>query len=330
MQIILLSGGSGKRLWPLSSNERPKQFLSILPSPSGDKESMVQRVYRQIRESGINDPITVATGSSQVPLIREQLGFDVEVVQEPARRDTFPAIALACAYLSYEKNVALNETIAVMPIDPYCDLSYFDTIRQMSLAAHSNFADIILMGIKPTSPSEKYGYIMPDSISSGIPLHARQFVEKPDATAAEKLIASGAMWNGGVFVFQLRYMIDQIVNDYEILSYQDALDRYNNLTKTSFDYAVVEKAPSVGMVVYNGYWEDLGTWSDLIKKIDKRIIGDGMIGEESEDTNIVNELDIPVIAIGVKDLIIVASKEGILITHKDYSHNLKNYVEKAG
>jgi mannose-1-phosphate guanylyltransferase len=330
MQIILLSGGSGKRLWPLSNADRPKQFLKILPSPDGTMESMVQRVYRQIREAGITDPITIATGALQVPLIREQLGLDVEVVQEPSRRDTFPAIALVCAYLRYEKSVSLSDTVAVMPIDPYCELGYFEAVRQMSLAAHSNFADIMLMGIKPTEPSEKYGYIVPDSVASGIPLNVRRFVEKPDRLAAEKLIADGAMWNGGVFVFQLRYMAEYIQREFEIASYQDALDRYNSFTKTSFDYAVVEKAKFVGMVSYSGFWEDLGTWGALVDKLESPLIGNAASGEGTRDTQIINELNIPIIALGVKDLVIVASKEGILITGRQESSSLKEYVDKVG
>ena len=100
MQITLLSGGSGKRLWPLSNNARSKQFLPLLQSPSGDVESMVQRVVRQINESRLSGQITIATNSTQKDIIINQLGEDVDIVTEPERRDTFPAIALAAGYLS--------------------------------------------------------------------------------------------------------------------------------------------------------------------------------------------------------------------------------------
>jgi mannose-1-phosphate guanylyltransferase len=203
LNIILLSGGSGKRLWPLSSNDRPKQFLKILPAPNGQYESMVQRVYRQIREVGITDPITIATGASQVALIREQLGFEVEIVQEPSRRDTFPAIALSCAYLAYVKGVSLDSAVAVLPIDPYCELFYFLMIKHMEKAALVGYADIMLMGINPTEPSENYGYIVPQSITKGTsPVRVDSFVEKPKGDVARELIAAGALWNGGVFVFK--------------------------------------------------------------------------------------------------------------------------------
>ncbi|GHU74809.1 hypothetical protein AGMMS49992_17380 [Clostridia bacterium] len=331
MQIILLSGGSGKRLWPLSSNERPKQFIKILPAPDGSYESMVQRVYRQIREASIDDPITIATGASQVPLIREQLGLDVEVVQEPSRRDTFPAIALSCLYLFYEKGISRDEIIAVQPIDPYCELYYFLTIKQMEQAARRSSAEIVLMGIAPKEPSEKYGYIVPQhEVKSNSSAPVDRFVEKPNKDVADGLIKEGALWNGGVFVFKLGYMLDLVQRSVKINSFQDALDKYDRFEKTSFDYAVVEKAARVQVVKYSGFWEDLGTWGALSERISSPTIGNVMIDEENENTQIINELEIPIVALGVKNLVVVASKDGILITSREGSSGLKTYIDRVG
>ena len=331
MMIVMLSGGSGKRLWPLSCENRPKQFLKILPAPSGQYESMVQRVYRQIREAGITDSITITTGISQVSLIREQLGMEVDIVQEPTRRDTYPAIALSCVYLAYEKYISLDEVIAVLPIDPYCETGYFEIIKQMASYAQMNNEEIILMGINPTEPSEKFGYIVPKyAILGNTIAPVGRFIEKPKADVAEKLIAEGALWNGGVFVFKLRYMTDIINNHIKIHSYEDVLNNYNQLTKTSFDFEVVEKAECVGVVKYTGHWQDLGTWGALSEKIKGPMIGNAMMGEGACNTQIVNELEIPIIALGVNDLVIVASKEGILVTKKENSENLKTYVDKVG
>lgn len=131
MQIILLSGGSGKRLWPLSNNTRSKQFIKLLTAPDGSKESMVQRVVRQLREAGICDSITVATSQSQWDVIINQLGDEIPVVTEPERRNTFPAIALASSYLAYERKCPTDEIVVVMPCDPYTEAGYFETIRKM-------------------------------------------------------------------------------------------------------------------------------------------------------------------------------------------------------
>lgn len=160
MQIILLSGGSGKRLWPLSNNTRSKQFIKLLTAPDGSKESMVQRVVRQLREAGIYDSITVATSQAQRDVIINQLGEDIPIVTEPERRDTFPAIALASSHLAYERKCPADEVVIVMPCDPYTEAGYFETIRRMADAVKNNAAELLLMGIKPTYPSAKYGYVV--------------------------------------------------------------------------------------------------------------------------------------------------------------------------
>ena len=162
MNIILLSGGSGKRLWPLSNDHRSKQFLKLLKKEDGSYESMVQRVYRQIKEAGIRANIVIATNNSQVDFIKTQLGEEVDIVVEPERRDTFPAIALSSAYLALEKKADPGEPVLVLPVDPYAELEYFHVIQRMEAAVQQNAADIVLMGIKPTYPSAKYGYIIPE------------------------------------------------------------------------------------------------------------------------------------------------------------------------
>ena len=157
MQLILLSGGSGKRLWPLSNDARSKQFLHLLKGPDGRLESMIQRVGRQIRESGLDAELTFATNAVQRDSIINQLGEGLGIVTEPERRDTFPAIALACGYLAKEKKCPDSETVVVMPCDVYTESGYFRTIASMASAVEQDAADIVLMGIEPDCPSEKFG-----------------------------------------------------------------------------------------------------------------------------------------------------------------------------
>ncbi len=161
MKIILLSGGSGKRLWPLSNDVRSKQFLKVVRGGDGKTESMLQRVYRQIKEAGHNGEITVATAVTQVESIKGQLGEAVSIVVEPERRNTFPAIALSAAYLYFEKNCPMEETVVVLPVDPYVGEEYFRMLHKLDAAVQAGAADIVLMGVAPTYPSEKYGYIIP-------------------------------------------------------------------------------------------------------------------------------------------------------------------------
>lgn len=328
MNIILLSGGSGKRLWPLSNDTRSKQFLSLLTDAGGARESMVQRVYRQIQESGIDARIVIATSAGQLDPIRRQLGEGVEVVTEPERRDTFPAISLAAAYLFSEEGCGWDEPVVVMPVDPYTELSYFQAAARMEQFVREGVSDIVLMGIAPTYAAEKYGYILPRKGCGGPCLQVERFVEKPGAQYAHQLIQDGALWNAGVFAFRLGYVLDRLAQQFGSADFETVRSRYGSLEKTSFDYAVVEKASRVAMVPFDGLWKDLGTWNTLAEEIDEDV-GHVVRGEGTEDTQIVNELGIPLIALGVKDLVIAASPDGILVASKDASSYMKPYVEKV-
>ncbi len=328
MKIILLSGGSGKRLWPLSNDTRSKQFLKLLTAPDGSYESMVQRVSRQISESGIEADITIATSISQYDAIINQLGDSVDVVTEPERRDTFPAIALSASYLIKEKKCDPNEVVVVMPSDSYVEAGYFETIAKMAKAVESGKVDMVLMGITPTEPSTKFGYIVPNAASNdGELITVNRFTEKPDEVTAKELIAQGAVWNGGVFAFKLSY-IAQIIDRYiQADTFEEIRSRYSEFKKISFDYEVVERANSIGLVPYSGAWSDLGTWNSLSEKIENRTIGYATVAEECENTHLINELALPIVCLGAKDLIVAASPDGILVSSKEASVNLKSYAD---
>ena len=163
MNIILLSGGSGKRLWPLSNDIRSKQFIKIFKKEDGAYESMLQRVYSQIKQVDTDATVTIATSKTQVSAIHNQLGEHVGVSIEPCRRDTFPAIALATAYLVDVLHIDPSESVVVCPVDPYVEDAYFEALKELSAQADKGEANLILMGIEPTYPSEKYGYIIPQN-----------------------------------------------------------------------------------------------------------------------------------------------------------------------
>ena len=211
MNVILLSGGSGKRLWPLSNELRSKQFLKLFCNESGNYESMVQRVYRQIREVDSNAFITIATAESQVSALKNQLGDKIDISVEPKRKDTFPAIALATLYLYDIKHVAEDEVVIVSPIDPYVDIKYFESFKELERITYSSDFNLSLIGIEPTYPSEKYGYIIP--YSQGKISLVRRFKEKPTENKALEYINEGALWNGAVFAFKIKYLL-KIVKKY--------------------------------------------------------------------------------------------------------------------
>lgn len=329
MQLILLSGGSGKRLWPLSNDARSKQFLPLLASPDGGMESMIQRVVRQIREAQLTNNITFATNAVQRDSIINQLGEDVSVVTEPERRDTFPAIALAASYLAKEKKCGSDEIVVVMPCDVYTESRYFATIGKMVETVKNNVADLVLMGIAPTYPSEKFGYVVPKKAetSEGVKIVER-FTEKPNEEKAKQLLEQGAYWNGGVFAFRLGYMMNIVDQYLKTNTFQETHKRYTEFPKISFDYEVAEKAESVAVVPFAGEWKDLGTWNALCEELPSTHIGNVMMGENNENTHAVNELGIPVFCNGLKDVIVAASPDGIMVCDKQDSEKIKDYANK--
>ena len=327
MNIILLSGGSGKRLWPLSNDIRSKQFIKVFRGPDGELESMVQRVYRQIRrEAGEDVLLTIATSRSQVSAIRNQLPEEVRVSVEPCRRDTFPAIALACLYLYEEEGVDPSEPVIVCPVDPYVENSYFACFRQLYSMTMSGRWKLNLMGVKPTYPSEKYGYLVPEE--SAEVSAVKCYAEKPDLAHAEELLREGALWNCGIFAFRLEYMLEQIRGQLPYTGYRELYDHYAECGKISFDFAVGEKEPSAGVLTYTGGWKDIGSWNTFAEEMHGSIIGKGVQDEACKGTNIVNELDLPILAMGLSDVIIAASNDGILVADKHRSSYMKPYVEQ--
>lgn len=324
MHIILLSGGSGKRLWPLSNDIRSKQFIKIFKTEHG-YESMVQRVYRQITEVDQNATVTIATSKAQVSSIHNQLGDAVGVCVEPCRRDTFPAIALATAYLHDIKGVSPEEPVVVCPVDPYVNNDYFEALKKLSDLATQGGANLSLMGIEPTYPSEKYGYIIPET--SDFVSNVKTFKEKPDTQTATEYIVQGALWNGGVFAYKLQYVLDRAHELIDFTDYQDLYSKYETLTKISFDYAVVEKEPKIQVMRFAGQWKDMGTWNTLTEAMEDASIGKAILNDACQNVHVLNELDVPVLCMGLKDVVVSASPEGILVSDKEQSSYIKPFVD---
>lgn len=335
MNIVLLSGGSGKRLWPLSNDIRSKQFIKIFRKPensvpmeteySRGYESMVQRVYRQIKTVDKNATVTIATSKSQVSAIHNQLGGDVGISVEPCRRDTFPAIALATAYLHDVQGVGLDEAVVVCPVDPYVNDDYFVAIQKLWELAQAGTANLVLMGIDPTYPSEKYGYILPTSTDAVAKVDT--FKEKPDAATAQKYIDGGGLWNGGVFAYKLSYVLKRAHELIDFTDYADLFARYDTLTKISFDYAVVEHEKDIAVMRFAGDWKDLGTWNTLTEAMEESAVGDVRMDAACENVHAINEMGVPILAMGLKNVVISASPEGILVSDKNQSSYIKPYVD---
>ncbi|ANF45129.1 mannose-1-phosphate guanylyltransferase [Priestia megaterium] len=327
MKLVLLSGGSGKRLWPLSNDTRSKQFLKVLEGRDGQKESMVQRVWNQIEAVGLNESTVIATSKLQRDMIRSQVGTDIPLIIEPERRDTFPAIALAASYLHCEEQASEDEIVVVLPVDPYVEDGFFERVKGLESVLRDSKADLALMGVTPTYPSSKYGYIVPEGkVQEDSYFTVNCFTEKPSEEAAVGLINQRALWNCGVFAFRLGYLL-QILQEKNLpLQFETLRKEYTTLPKISFDYEVVEKASHIVAIPYDGYWKDLGTWNTLTEEMATSQIGKGVLTDDSNNTHLVNELDIPVTVLGVKDVVVAASPDGILVADKASSPKIKEII----
>ena len=326
IHIILLSGGSGSRLWPLSNSARSKQFLKVLRDCEGRHISMVQRVFGQIRNVEANLDITIATSAAQENSIKMQVDGVYNLVLEPERRDTAPAIMLACAYLDSVKRAKLEDTIIVMPIDTFADQDYYDCIVEIDDAVQNDISDVVLLGVKPDCPSEKYGYIVPAD-KGEYPRRVLRFTEKPTELQAEELISQSALWNCGVFGFKLGYVRKLSAQYLQGTGYESMLGNYSALPKNSFDYEVVEKASSISVVGYDGTWKDLGTWNSLSEEMPECMLGRA-IASNVRNVHIVNETGLPMVVAGLEDAVVVATHDGILVCSKDASSNIKELIEQ--
>lgn len=325
MNLVLLSGGSGKRLWPLSNDIRSKQFMKIFKV--GDHyESMVQRVYRQIKTVDPNATVTITTSKSQASMIYNQLGDGVELCVEPCRRDTFPAIALAAVYLHEIKGIKEEEAVVVCPVDPYVENDYFEAIGRVQRLAETGEANLVLMGMEPTYPSAKYGYIIPKDKAEVSDV--RMFKEKPTEQAAEQYIAQGALWNGCVFAFQLGHVLQRAHELIAFTDYEDLYAKYETLEKISFDYAVVEHEEKIKVMRFSGQWKDIGTWNTLTEAMQDNAVGKAIFNETCDNVHVVNELNVPILCMGLKDVVVSASPDGILVSDKMESSYIKPFVDE--
>lgn len=330
MQIVILSGGSGTRLWPLSNDSRSKQFLKLFQvGDSFKRESMIQRTIRLLREDDVQAEINVSAPVNQKDAIESQIIGGVRKIFEPTRRNTFAAISLSCSYLKEKCNCSDEEVVITVPCDSFTEKNYFSKIKEMEGYVRANLYEIIALGIRPTYPSAKYGYIVPadKAFTEGIQ-PSLLFKEKPSVSEAKELIKAGALWNSGVFAFKIGWLLKLIKNYIEVPTYENILKNYKNFPNISFDYEILEKVNSLGVIQFSGYWKDLGTWSTLTDELKNQNYGNVIKDNTIGNTHIINELNIPLLCIGTSNLIIAASPDGIIVSEKKKSENVKFFIDQ--
>lgn len=323
MYTVLLSGGSGKRLWPLSNDKRSKQFVRILTDSDGHSVSMVQHMWKHLTEAGLAENALVCTCKGQAETIVGQLG-EVPMALEPDRRNTFPAVALSSLYALDHLGATPDDAICFIPVDPYTDESYFSALPKLEELLLQTNAEVALMGAVPNAPTSKYGYIVPDKQFDGYK-SVQSFREKPSENEARELIAQGALWNCGVFCFKISLILNAIKAYGDFTGYDDLYANYHLLPQISFDYEILEASKNLVVLPFDGMWKDLGTWNSIAEQMKHPSLGDVLM-KDCQNTIAINELAVPVVTMGLTDVVVVAAPDGILVCDLKSSEQLKTVV----
>lgn len=339
---IILSGGSGTRLWPLSRKQYPKQFLPLL----GKNTMLQETVSRLDGLENIGEPIVVCNEEHRF-LVAEQLQEkDCTIILEPEAKNTAPAITLAAIHALTLVN---DPILLILPADHDIKNTdeFYVAINHAEKLAKDNF--LVTFGIQPTSPETGYGYI-----ESGKELNEKnaylinKFVEKPDLDTAKEYLKTGKYyWNSGMFVFLAKTFLKEL-QQHESKIYsacKKSLDKAQNdldfirIDKTSFslspstsiDYAVMEKTKNASVVSLDAGWNDVGSWTSLWEINTKDNKGNVKIGDilstKTENSYLYSSGRL-IATVGIKDLIIVETSDAIMVAHKDEAQRVKDIVEQ--
>lgn len=344
MKSIILAGGRGTRLFPLSRKKFPKQFLSF-----GDNETLFQRTIKRNLKAikNINDIIIITNNDYQFHVknqIDDIFKFSTEdkpnIILEPIGRNTAPAIALAIKYALDKLGVSENEVLFISPSDHIIspDDKFIEYIKQAEKFAKQGY--IVTFGITPTKPETGYGYIEADTgnkINAGYKV--KQFHEKPDLETAQKYIMSGNYyWNSGMFAFSIETILEEfkkytpkIYHQIEIQTFEEVVMNFKDMPDISIDYAIMEKTSKALVLPLNLTWSDVGSWDSIYEVLEK---------DKNENVKIGNVLDIDtknslifgnkrfISTIGVENLIIVETDDVLLIAKKGEGQKVKDMVSR--
>ena len=338
MKIIILAGGGGTRLFPLSRACYPKQFLKI-----AGKKSLLQQTVERFMGLTNQENIIIITNESYLFHVQEDLceiaAENVNIITEPVSRNTAPAISLAISYCKDCLQCNENEILFVSPADHLIEPTenFIKLVQQAEQVCKDKNA-IITIGVKPTKPETGYGYIQSaDKICDAV-FYVKSFKEKPDKTTAEEYLKDGNYyWNAGMFMFSIGRMeteLEKFVPEIAKISqqgYENCVNNFNKMPDISIDYAVAEKSTHMAvMPMKDIYWNDIGSFDSIAEVLaDKNgngIYGD-VIADNCHNTTILG-CDRLISGIGLKNLIVVDTPDALLITEKGKSQEVKKIVEK--
>ncbi|WP_163195553.1 mannose-1-phosphate guanylyltransferase [Clostridium thermarum] len=349
---LIMAGGKGERFWPLSTDERPKQFLSLL----GEK-TMIQMTVDRLKKLIPIERIFVVTGEIYKDLVLEQLPElpEKNIILEPIGRNTAPCITLSALYIKKEFNDAV---IAVLPSDHLIkdDETFLGIIKRAENFVNENPEAIVTIGISPDRPETGYGYIRFNKeyaeeakgsdaavdMDSFKVLPVEAFVEKPSRNVAEAYIKEGNyLWNGGMFIWSVNNILKltkrYLCHTYDILTtidtssrecfIKDCFEKYPLVDNISVDYGIMEKAQSIYVIPGDFGWDDVGSWFAVERHSEKDAWGNVLKGEVKAldcKGNLVVSSGKPIVMVGVENMLVVESEEVIFVCTKDQIDNLRD------
>ena len=333
MFVVVLSGGIGARLWPLSKQDNPKQFLNF-----NNKQSLLQKTVSRFLKCSDIQEIVISTNDQYHQLVLTELEkMDVKkcrIVSEPERKNTAPAIALSIRYLEEVCHAKATDWVLVLPSDHLIEpesvfLEHLELVKQAGASSQ-----IITFGIPPTKPETGYGYIEIAERYDASIHYIKRFIEKPDRKTAEQYLASGChYWNSGMFLFSIDTFWKQIKEHapdiYSIAqgSIESLRKNYLSFPDISIDYAVMEKSRDILVCPLPVAWHDVGSWDSVYEALDKDLNQNVLVGNiRSIDTrnSLVFSDKKPIVTIGLEDLLIVETNHALLICKKGESQRIKN------
>jgi len=311
---IILAGGGGTRLWPLSCEACPKQFLSLT-----EEKSLLQLTFDRLTRFIPPQNILTVTSFKHEYLVKKQLGPSHTAIGEPLAKNTAPAIALGVKHI---QEICKNDpVIMVCPSDHLIKNNEKFVKAALEGAKQAEKGAVVIFGIKPTRPETGYGYVHATS---------RTFKEKPDYQTALKYLQFGDYyWNGGIFMFKLSTFLEEMKKfNPEIL---DNIDNYEKLPSISIDYAVMEKSDKLTVIPVDFGWNDLGSWDSVYEVLDKDKDRNAIKGDVialKTKNSLIYSTSKKIATFGVKDIIVVETDDGVLVCRKEDSQHVKEIVER--
>lgn len=338
MKAIILAGGKGTRLWPLSREDFPKQFISF-----GSNLSLLQKTVRRLLNTPFIDDIVISTNSHHQYLVEQQIkNIDaqskVKILIEPNRRNTAPAIGLAVKFLEEFCQGAAEDPVLVMPADHLIEPEpiFLHALDQMQNVSKDSY--IITFGIRPTKPETGYGYIRIGQKYNPFTFLAEQFVEKPNKATAQKYMEDPLFfWNAGIFMFSVQTFWQQMrkysSDLYKLMqgSFQEICSRFDQMPDLSIDYAIMEKSKEILLCPLAVSWSDIGSWDSIYDVMEK---------DQNQNVKLGNVLDIDtknslivgenrlISTIGIEDMVIVETQDAVFVSKKGESQQVKDLVNE--